>query len=190
VVGYAELMERFPGATFDSGRYRLHDAAFGELCDRLVEHAFPKFAGRVHCFADDWMGRQLALDLQRIADGEPQILLFDAGSDLALEVPHSFSAFHELVLPTQGDTMLEGEMFSAWSNMHPDAVPLQPNECVGYVVEPFLGGAYELANLSLIDLEVSWELVGQLLRQTRGVPPGTRINIAGLEHPGQAPDLP
>ncbi|WP_202385393.1 hypothetical protein [Altericroceibacterium endophyticum] len=41
----------------------------------------------------------------------------------------------------------------------------------------FLGGVDDLENLELSDLDVYWHLSAQIIRQARGLPPGTSVRF-------------
>jgi len=46
----------------------------------------------------------------------------------------------------------------------------------GFKIPPVLGGATNVANIHVIDFVVSLHISGQLLRQIRDLPPGTRVS--------------
>jgi hypothetical protein len=50
-------------------------------------------------------------------------------------------------------------------------------ECVGYRKPLFLGGADNLTNVEMLDLDVYWTLTAQLIAKTRGLPAGTKIRV-------------
>ncbi|CAE6797130.1 hypothetical protein R75461_05007 [Paraburkholderia nemoris] len=52
------------------------------------------------------------------------------------------------------------------------------SQCVGYKRPLFLGGADELHNLELTDLDVYWTLSSQMIAQLSGVPTGTSVKIS------------
>jgi hypothetical protein len=56
------------------------------------------------------------------------------------------------------------------------SVPLGFDQCVGYDVPLFLGGADTIENLHVEDIDVYWSLTAQLRAATRNVPPGTPIS--------------
>ena len=51
-----------------------------------------------------------------------------------------------------------------------------PDEIYGFTVPPQLGGALEPENVEVIDFVVSLSITGQILQQTRDLPPGTQIS--------------
>ena len=58
------------------------------------------------------------------------------------------------------------EFFEAWLRGNPG--PIRFDQCVGYQVPLFLGGADELRNLSVTDLDLYWTLTGELRTSALG----------------------
>ncbi|WP_024288263.1 hypothetical protein [Cellulomonas sp. KRMCY2] len=114
----------------------------------------------------DWLGRQFSLDASRAAHDDPYTVLFDIGAGEVLEIPCAFSAFHDTELVEYTDAALASGFFEQWLRQHPE--PIGFDQCAGYTVPLFLGGADEASNLSLTDLDVSWTLTGRLRAATRG----------------------
>jgi Domain of unknown function (DUF1851) len=162
VRGYRELASRFAGCGFDGGLYRVHSNQTGRLGRQLAAEAFPEYAGRARPFGYDWLGRQFAIDLARVEDGEPLVLMLEPGTGQALEIPTTFVEFHDAELVDEADAALAADFFEQWRSLHPDTIPLDPNACVGYRVPLFMGGADETDNLEVNDLDVYWTLFGQL----------------------------
>lgn len=50
-------------------------------------------------------------------------------------------------------------------------------QCVGYKRPLFLGGKDAVENLELSEVEVYWHLMGQLIRQAKGLPVGTPVRV-------------
>ena len=148
------------GSTLGQGLYRLHTQASAAAADQLVADAYPDFEGRIACFGVDWLGRQFSLDRAHGATDDPEVLLYDVGAGEALEIPTPFSEFHDVELTEYTDAALASQFFEQWLHAHPE--PIQFDQCVGYVVPLFLGGADDLRNLSVTDLDVYWTLTGQL----------------------------
>lgn len=174
VAGYPELARKFARCSFQNGIYRLHDAQTGPRADAWVAESFPRFASRACPFGYDWLGRQFAVDSRRLEGGEPLVLLFEPGTGQTLEIPFSFTAFHER-LDDLREPALAASFFESWAQSNPDLIPLAVTQCVGYKVPLFLGGKDTLENLEVIDLEVYWSISGQLRAGARVLPPGTSI---------------
>lgn len=174
VRGYRELAGRFAGCSFENGLYRLHDADSAPRIAAVVDEAFPAFAGRACAFGYDWLGRQFAIDRDRLLDDQPLVLLMEPGTGEALEVPLTFEAFHDELVDIQ-EAALARTFFTRWANLNPASLPVGQDQCAGYRVPLFLGGSDTVENLELIDLEVYWSLCGQLRRGTLNLPAGTSI---------------
>lgn len=159
-AGARGVLGAHAGTTLGSGLYRLHTKASAAAADDLVKAAYPDFAGRIACFGMDWLGRQFSLDATRGASEDPEVLLFDIGAGEALEIPAPLSEFHDVELCKYTDAVLAAEFFERWFRSQPE--PVRFDQCVGYNIPLFLGGADELSNLELTDLDVYWSLTGQL----------------------------
>jgi hypothetical protein len=175
VRGYAELVEQFAGCSFDLGLYRIHDASSGPVAASAISEAFPDFARRAVPFAFDWLGRQFALDRERMVGDDPQVLLLEPGTGQVLEIPSGLVDFHDKELVDFRDAALAATFFAGWCAREPTSVPLAREQCVGYRVPLFLGGADTVDNLEVIDWEVYWSISGQLLLGTASLAPGTTI---------------
>ncbi|PZQ92117.1 MAG: DUF1851 domain-containing protein [Leifsonia xyli] len=173
-------MARFAGVTFDRGLYRVHTN--GSATDALgaIAEMFPARRAQYFPFAYDWLGRQCALDFGRVAAGEPQVVLLDPGAGEVLQVPASFESFHEDELIEYQDAALAADFLDAWREYASDARGLQPDECVGYRVPLFLGGADEVHNLERSDMSVYWSICAQLFRGATAAGRGESISgVAG-----------
>lgn len=96
--GLQAFMDRYAGCTFGSGLYRVHlPSELMAWTERAVE-MFPEFAGRVLCFASDWLGRQFAIGKLRTAGDECLTLMFEPGTGIAFEIPATFARLHEAEL--------------------------------------------------------------------------------------------
>jgi hypothetical protein len=171
--GAESFIESFSGCTFKNGLYRIHDRHHFDKWTKIVGGAFPTFAGRIQCFGYDWLGRQFALDSKRLENGEPLILMLEPGTGEVLEIPTTFSGFHEEELIECQDAALAKDFFINWYNDNPQGI--KHHQCAGYKVPLFLGGLDTVENLQLVDLEVYWEVSSQLLNSTRDLPVGTVI---------------
>jgi hypothetical protein len=180
VPGYADFSKVWAGTTFEQGLYRVVDATTGPVLARLAAEAFPDFAARVHPFAYDWLGRAFALDASRITGGQPMVLMLEPGTGEALEIPHSFTRFHEELADLM-EPALAASFFEAWAKTNAHALPLAPSVCVGYKVPLFLSGKDTVDNLEVADLDVYWTLSGQLHQGIRDLPTGTKIKGVSVQ---------
>jgi hypothetical protein len=175
IIGWSALIGRFGGASFDRGLYRVITGPDEGRWNGRIAAAFPEFANRVACFGFDWTGRVFAVDPQRLEGREPGVVMFEPGTGEALEIPCSIVSFHEQELIQNRDAALASDFHEQWLASGGSAPRF--DQCVGYKNPLFLGGADEVDNLELSDIDVYWHLMGQLIVQTRGLPPGTPIKI-------------
>ena len=173
VPGYIDFMTKYSGVSVAGGLYRIHEVEKIERWNGIISDAFPKFHSNLSCFGFDWLGRQFALDGERLTAGGPEILMFEPGTGEVLEVPATFISFHNEEIIDYRNEALASDFFKEWSRNN--QVQLTPRECVGYKLPLFLGGTDNVDNLEVIDMEVYWVLCGQLFNQTRKFPPGTTI---------------
>jgi hypothetical protein len=161
------------GQSFGDGLYRVHTRTSASASDALVRDAFPEFAGRLSCFAYDWLGRQFATDTGRGTSDDPEVMLCEPGTGEALEIPVPFSLFHDMELVDYTEEALARSFFDQWRETGGETPSL--TECIGYKRPLFLGGSDVVANLGVSDLNVYWTIMGQLRRQAQGMPEGSRI---------------
>jgi hypothetical protein len=176
VPGFSELIVRFGGSSFGRGLYRVIRAADLEEWKARVSLGFPEFEGRIACFGYDWLGRTFAVDSQRQEQGRPGVVMFDPGAGEVLEIPSNIQTFHDGELIEHADAALAIDFHQRWlANGGTEPAYAQ---CVGYRKPLFLGGADELENLELSDLDVYWHLLGQLIVKTKGLPQGTPVRLS------------
>ena len=53
---------------------------------------------------------------------------------------------------------------------------LNEGECYEFKIAPFLSGPIEFDNLQKMDFKISLHITGQLIKQVKDLPPGTKIN--------------
>ncbi len=175
VAGWSDLVDRFGGASFERGLYRVVRASDVGEWNARVAVAFPEFGGRITCFGFDWLGRVFAVDPKRSESGQPGVVMFELGTGEALEIPCNIGSFHDEELIEYGDAALASDFHKRWL-ANGGAAP-QYGQCVGYKKPLFLGGADELGNLEMSDIDVYWHLMGQLVLKAKGLPPGTPIRV-------------
>ncbi|WP_397538201.1 T6SS immunity protein Tdi1 domain-containing protein [Rummeliibacillus pycnus] len=173
--GFFELYRLYNGYSFGEGLYRLHEISKVDYWNECVTKAFPEFSGRISCFGYDWLGRQFALDKERMENGEAQILMFEPGTGEVLEIPCNFIEFHNEEIPNYSDACLASEFYNSWKEVN--EINLSNDECVGYRVMLFLGGEDTIENLEKSNLEVYWEVCSRVLQKTRSIPEGTTIEF-------------
>src|SRR5690242_18847714 len=94
-VGLRDQIGALAGSTFNNGLYRLHTESSERSADQLVLEGCPGFEGRSACCGMDWLGRQFSVASAQGSNSEPEVLLFDVGAGEALEIPATFSRFHD-----------------------------------------------------------------------------------------------
>jgi hypothetical protein len=147
------------------GAYRLHREEDVDRFTALAVEAFPEFAGRITCFGADWLGRQLATDTGRLEKGRPGVLMLEPGTGEALEIPEDREGFHAQELAEHADAAVALSFFHDWRRSG-GAAPAY-DQCIGYRIPLYLGGADETSNLELSDFDVYWTLSAQLLEQLK-----------------------
>jgi hypothetical protein len=166
----------YSGRSFNKGLLRFHDAASGAKFIELVRIAFPSIADpHAAAVAFDWMGRQVVCARTKKRIGWSDARLYLADVDFAeLEDIGPPDSLAQLLSSDQYKQALEEPEFESWLNATGTA-SLAFDECVEYVVPPFLGGAQTQDNLVLANTSVHWAIVSQLVAKTRGLEPGTTV---------------
>ncbi|MDB5708528.1 MAG: hypothetical protein JWL96_598 [Sphingomonas bacterium] len=150
------------------GAYRLHRPEDVARFTDLAKGAFPNFASRIECFGVDWLGRQFATDRSRLLGGFPQVLMLEPGTGAVLEIPFDQTSFHEQELVEEPDAGVAYPFFLEWLKSGGKR-PFY-DQCVGYKRPLYLGGADDITNLEIADLDVYWTLAAQLLARVSGSP--------------------
>lgn len=173
MIGFNELLGVYGGKSFGNGLYRLHKLDEIEKWNLIITKAYPEYCNSVTCFGYDWLGRQFAIDKERMVDGQSQIVMFEPGTGEVLEIPCDFCSFHEDEIVNYNDACLASGFFKEWLNIHKNAIG--SNECVGYKILLFLGGEDIISNLELCNMDVYWEMCSQLIQKTKQLPEGTIV---------------
>lgn len=147
-----KLLLQYGGSTYEDGLYRIHSLLSSNIWTQITEKCFPNYAGKIKCFSFDWYGRQYAQNIKE----ENLLYMFDVATFEDFELPTSIEYFHNnLLVETKYDTLLVDE-YEDWKEKNPE--PIKFNQCVGFKVPLFLGGAEDLDNLELQDMELYWEI--------------------------------
>jgi len=97
---FQELLKRYEGASFNKGIYRIvryRDIPHWIDC---IASIFPDFSKRIVPFGYDWLGRFFCLDLERIVNSKPLVLLFSGFTDEVMEIPTNIVEFHDIIFKT------------------------------------------------------------------------------------------
>lgn len=115
---------------------------------------------RYFVFGYDWQARLLAFDFQRFEDGEPLVSMLDTATGKAMNSRSNFQKLIDFDIPTHYSRLLDEENLQNWI-AKTGSGPL-PHECVGFKVPLFLGGADEVENTEICDIDVYVSMQGQL----------------------------
>jgi hypothetical protein len=164
------------GRTFAKGLYRIHTADSASAMLRHLDAAFPDAPPHTMPYGYDWLGRQFCA---RADEASAPSLMFEPGTAEMLEIPAPFSEIHDHEFVDYGDAALAQGFFTAYIASGGTAPAV--GQCVGYKTPLFLGGVDGVQNLELIDMDVYWHLIGQLIRRVQGRPAGTGIeSVTGM----------
>ena len=109
-----------------------------------------------------------------LGDPEGQIFWLDTGTGRLTQVAGSQQEFKQL--------MQQRENAGRWfipqlvGDLMASGVRLAPGQCYSYKKPPVLGGAIEPGNFEPTDLSVHFSILGQIHRQVKDLPPGTKIS--------------
>ncbi len=145
---------------FANGLYRTMDRQTARTISTYVAMAWPEFDTALAAFAHDWMGRVFC-EHRLIGT----VYLAEPGTAEVLEIGLPVLEFHGVEIAKEHDAALASSFYVAWLNSG-GAVPTA-QQCIGYRKPLFLGGADEIENLELCDLEVYWSLLSQTIARLR-----------------------
>lgn len=161
--GINGFLQELGGQEFGDGLYRIHTSESAKIASSLVADAFPAFKERIHCFGQDWIGRQFSTDSRRGPADDPMVLMYDVDMWQVLEIPCSFTSVHDEEFVQNPDAALAYETYQDWRGAG-GATP-RLNECVGFKIPLFLGGEDIINNMEIQDLDVYWSINTQLRGQ-------------------------
>lgn len=161
VPGLAELVTMAAGCTFGDGIFRVFTEDEARRAQGLVNAMFPEWAVRIRPFAQDWLGRQYALDLRRNA----MLILLEPGSGGVYELDGAIPELLDQQMVDDPDTFLAQDLFTAWRAVHAEHTPA--GMCVGFKTPLFLGGEGAVENLEVVDEAVYWPIHGKLWAKAR-----------------------
>ncbi|MEP6612670.1 MAG: T6SS immunity protein Tdi1 domain-containing protein [Mucilaginibacter sp.] len=168
-----ELFEKLSGTSFENGLFKIHTVGSFYLWTEIAFEYFKKYKGNSYCFAFDWVGRQYAVNY---SGGKTSILLLDPATAEVFKLETDIQSFLNEETDDFKNSHLEIERFNTLSENV--ASNLRFGQCLGFKKFLFLGGKDELNNFEVNDMEVYWELSYQVYCKTRGLPPGTIVNLS------------
>jgi hypothetical protein len=175
VPAFTAFINRSAHSSFNSGLFRVRRAEhlLGWNQTNGWRSDWPQCA-RLIVFASDWRGRLFGFDLHRKSDAGPPIAMLDAGGAGQLfEMDASFLSFINVELTEYADDVVDAAAYRNWLSV--GHAPVRENECVGYQEPLFLGGADDVPNMQVTDLDVYVSLSGQLMQRVAGLPAGSGI---------------
>ncbi|BDP42264.1 hypothetical protein DAETH_22330 [Deinococcus aetherius] len=155
-----ELVDLIGGNSLYDGAYFILNRLMSSKCTELCLLLAPNFKGYITAIGHDWLGNIYAADTSRMMDGHPLILYFDVNSQEVLNTQQNLIEFHGNTLTSQGEGVLRLGEYDKWTE---SGLPLKDaSRCIGYTIPLALGGSTELDNMEEVDIEVYWELTGQI----------------------------
>lgn len=174
-----EFMSKFAGASFNNGLYRVLNAHEINRTVEMIEFAFPGYADGIIPFAFDWLNRKFCLDIRDPSVKGLQCLIFSHLSNEVLQIPSGVSDFHQKILVDHVDEILDIALFKELLNAKGRSSIIN-SECASLRQPLFLNGAFTVKNMDLIDIDVDWEITGEMLLRSRKAKLGERINSVYL----------
>lgn len=170
-----QLIQAFGGSTFNNGLYRLHSFQSSIKWAEIIGEYFPQYKGEIYPFGFDWKGRQFCMGV----DNE-FLFLFDPASAEDFELDQSLALLHNEDFVDYTDDLLASNTFNELLSLN-DLKSIDHTQCLGYRTPLFLGGADEVNNYEVQDMEVYWHIAGQIYHKIKDLPDGTNIGNITIE---------
>jgi Domain of unknown function (DUF1851) len=172
------FFDEFEGTSLEKGLYRIHETGNIDKWTSIVENAFPDFKDKIVCFAYDWLGRQFAICTNPVLNDNFLVIRFDVGSGIVYETMKNFLDFHNCEVIEHCENNLDSTLFFDWLDNNS---PLNFEKCLSYKIPLFLGGEKDLSNIELSNMELYWDLFGQILKQVKILPSGSKITKISIK---------
>ncbi len=151
-----EVVKELGGKVFSDGLLVIYDDRDISLYTKMIENAFPKTKGIIHCFGRDWLNRQLAV--RKI---EPfDVVLCDVSFDEILMTEDNLNNFFSAGVVEYGQDLFSEDYFKRWLEKPKNI--LKCRQSVSYKIPPCLGGKDDIDNLEIADSEVDLEMNMQI----------------------------
>jgi type VI secretion system (T6SS) immunity protein Tdi1 len=116
-----------------------------------------------------------------LADAKGHVMWLDTGAGQLQQIAASVDEFQQLRQQRQNVDqwfipLLVGDLITG-------GVRLAPGQCYSYKKPPILGGEIEPANFEPTDLSVHFSVLGQIHKQIKDLPPGTKISNIRIQGP-------
>jgi hypothetical protein len=116
-----------------------------------------------------------------LADTAGQVFWLEAGVGQLQKITGSIDQFQQL--RQQRENVDQWFIPQLVIDMINSGVRLAPGQCCSYKKPPILGGEIELSNFEPMDLSVHFSILGQIHRQVKDLPPGTKIKDIKIKGP-------
>ncbi|HEV2455911.1 MAG TPA: T6SS immunity protein Tdi1 domain-containing protein [Verrucomicrobiae bacterium] len=115
-----------------------------------------------------------------LANQTGEVFWLDSGAGQLQRIASNHEEFQQLrQQPQNADhwfmARLVGDLISGGTR-------LAPGQCYSYNVPPSLGGQMTASNFKPADLSVHFSILGQIQRQIKDLPPGTKIKGFGIKN--------
>lgn len=116
-----------------------------------------------------------------LADSAGQVFWLEAGTGKLQKIAESIDQFQQLRQQRQNadDWFIPALV----ADLITSGVRLAPGQCYSFKKPPILGGEFELSNFEPTDLSVHFSILGQIHRQVKDLPPGTKIKDIKIKGP-------
>ena len=175
VAQVRRLIQEYGGTSYDGGLYRIFNAEDAKRWTTTVRRFFPVESATVEAFGRDWQGNVFGYRSGRA----PCVFLFQPGTGDVFEIADSLEKFHNEELTEHAEEALSLSLWNRWRSGSPGP---DRSQCIAYRKPVFLGGDVAVENLVIADLNVYWDVMGQLLEQVRNLPEGTPIKQVNLAY--------
>lgn len=155
---YESFLECMEGQQFGGGVFMSFKKNDIMKWTKIIEEAFPDFAGQFKLFGYDWLGRCFGIDVQK--GKQEKILMFEIGTKDVLGIPGNLWNFLNKEIPLHSDACLAMSFYEQW--LKEGGLPVTYGRCIGYKIPLFLGGADTIDNLEDSDMEVYWYILSKI----------------------------
>lgn len=114
-----------------------------------------------------------------VPEGDNSVYLLDVGVGTFVRLADDRSHFADLL--DVDDNAANWLLIPLVDACRGAGMTLSRSECYGFKVPPILGGEYEVANVEPTDLSVHYSFLGDIYKQTKDLPDGTRINTVVVD---------
>ncbi len=116
-----------------------------------------------------------------LADAQGAVHWLDVGAGKLQKIAQNVDEFKRLIQQRANADqwfipLLVGDLITS-------GVRLAPGQCYSYKKPPILGGQIEPSNFEPMDLSVHFSILGQIHRQVKDLPPGTKITNIKIKGP-------